>query len=74
MPENIEGAGGLLRGAEAIRRYLNSRMIGGKPLSLGAVYRLIDEGKLPVTRFASRKGGEIWARQADLDGMFESMN
>lgn len=62
--------GGLLRGAEAIRVYLNRRMIGGKPLSRGAVYRLIEEGRLPVTRFGP-KGAEVWARQDDLDRLFE---
>jgi hypothetical protein len=61
--------GGLLRGAEAIRVYLNRRLIGGKPLSRDAVYRLIEEGRLPVTRFGP-KGAEIWARASDLDDLF----
>lgn len=69
MPETLE-AGGLLRGAEAIRVYLNRRLIGGKPLSRGAVYRMIEEGLVPVTRFG-RKGAEVWARQADIDRLFE---
>ena len=67
---DVDQAGGLLRGAEAIRVYLNRRLIGGKPLSRGAVYRLIEEGRLPVTRFGP-KGGEVWARQVDIDGLFE---
>lgn len=62
---------GLLRGAEAIRVYLNRRLIGGKPLSLGAVYRLIEEGQLPVTRFGA-KGAEVWARQDDIDRLFQA--
>jgi hypothetical protein len=70
MPDHIEPADGLLRGAEAIRVYLNRRMIGGKPLSRDAVYRLIEEGQIPVTRFGA-KGAEVWARQSDLDALFE---
>ena len=72
MPDTIDQSTGLLRGAEAIRVYINRRMIGGKPLSRDAVYRLIEEGQIPVTRFGS-KGAEVWARQADLDGLFEPM-
>ena len=63
--------GGLLRGAEAIRVYLNRRMIGGKPLSRDGVYRLIEDGRIPVTRFGA-KGAEVWARQDDLDRLFET--
>jgi hypothetical protein len=63
---------GLLRGAEAIRVYLNRRLIGGKPLSRGAVYRLIEEGRLPVTRFGGART-EVWARQADIDAIFETI-
>jgi len=62
---------GLLRGAEAIRVYLNRRMIGGKRLSRESVYYLIHEGRIPVTRFGSAKNAEIWARQVDLDRLFE---
>jgi hypothetical protein len=57
---------GLLRGAQAIADYLNSLMIGGQPVSRAAVYRMIESGKLPVTRLGS-KGTELWARKRDLD-------
>ena len=64
---------GLLRGGDAIRLYLNRRMIGGKPLSIRAVYRMIEEGQIPVTRFGA-KGAEVWAKQADLDRLFEAID
>jgi hypothetical protein len=75
MPDQFRmpDASGLLRGAEAIRVYLNRRLVGGKPLSRGAVYRLIEEGRLPITRFGP-KGAEVWARQADLDDLFAGVD
>jgi len=71
--DNLDQSGGLLRGAEAIRVYLNRRLIGGKPLSRGSVYYLIENGKIPVTRFGSNKNAEVWARQVDLDRLFENI-
>jgi hypothetical protein len=71
MPDTIDQSGGLLRGAEAIRVYLNRRMIGGKRLSRDSVYHLIHEGRIPVVRFGSAKNAEIWARQVDLDRLFD---
>lgn len=70
----MEGeAGGLLRGAEAIRVYLNRRMVGGKPLSRGAVYRLIEEGVIPTTRLG-KKGAEVWARAEDIERVFQGVD
>jgi len=69
MPTDVEPTGGLLRGAEAIRVYLNRRLIGGKPVSRVTVYRMIEAGVIPVSRLG-RKGAELWARQADLDDLF----
>lgn len=68
MPETLE-AGGLLRGAEAIRVYLNRRLIGGKPLTTKSVYRLIEEGRIPITRFGGARS-EVWARTDDIDRLF----
>ena len=70
--DNLDQAGGLLRGAEAIRVYLNRRMIGGKRLSRESVYRLIHEGRLPVIRFGDNKNAEVWARSTDLDRLLSS--
>jgi hypothetical protein len=46
--------------------YLNSHLVGGKKLSRAAVYRMVEEEKLPVFRLGQRRS-EIWARKGDLD-------
>jgi hypothetical protein len=57
---------GLLRGAQAIADYLNSHLVGGTPVSRAAAYRMIEAGKIPVTRLGN-KGTEVWARRRDVD-------
>jgi hypothetical protein len=57
---------GLLRGAQAIADYLNSRMIGGKPVSRSAVYRMIEGGKIAVTRMGEKRS-EMWSTRAEVD-------
>lgn len=46
--------------------YLNSHLIGGKRLSRAAVYRMVEDEKLPVIRLGEKRS-EIWARKCDLD-------
>lgn len=46
--------------------YLNGHLMGGKPLTRAAVYRIVEDDKLPVIRLG-RKRSEIWARKCDLD-------
>ena len=46
--------------------YLNSHLIGGKRLSRAAVYRMVEEEKIPVIRLGQKRS-EIWARKNDLD-------
>ena len=46
--------------------YLNSHLIGGKKLTRSAVYRMVEDDKLPVIRLGEKRS-EIWARKRDLD-------
>ena len=46
--------------------YLNSHLIGGKRLSRAAVYRMVEDEKLPIRRLG-KKRSEIWALKSDLD-------
>ena len=46
--------------------YLNSHLIGGKRLSRAAVYRMVEDAKIPVIRLGEKRS-EIWARKSDLD-------
>ena len=46
--------------------YLNSHLIGGKRLSRAAVYRMVEDEKIPVIRLGQKRS-EIWARKCDLD-------
>ena len=48
--------------------YLNSHLIGGRKLSRAAVYRLVEDAKIPVIRLGEKRS-EIWARKSDLDKM-----
>ena len=48
--------------------YLNGHLIGGKKLSRSAVYRMVEDDKLPVIRLGQKRS-EIWARKSDLDRM-----
>ena len=48
--------------------YLNSQLIGGKRLSRAAVYRMVEDDKIPVIRLGQKRS-EIWARKSDLDRM-----
>ena len=57
---------GLFRGAQAMADYLNSHLMGGKPLSRAAVYRMVEDDKIPVIRLGDKRS-EIWARKSDLD-------
>jgi hypothetical protein len=57
---------GLYRGAQAIADYLNSHLNGGKPLTRAAVYRMVEDDKIPVIRLGQKRS-EIWARKSDLD-------
>lgn len=57
---------GLFRGAQAMADYLNSHLMGGKPLTRAAVYRMVEDDKLPVIRLGEKRS-EIWARKSDLD-------
>jgi hypothetical protein len=57
---------GFLRGAQAIADYLNGLVIGGRPVSRAAVYRMVETGKIPVKRLGEKRS-EIWARKCDLD-------
>jgi len=57
---------GFLRGAQAIADYLNCLMIGGRPVSRAAVYRMVETGKIPVRRLGEKRS-EIWARKCDVD-------
>lgn len=57
---------GLFRGAQAMADYLNSHLIGGKRLSRAAVYRMVEDDKIPVIRLGQKRS-EIWARKSDLD-------
>lgn len=57
---------GLYRGAQAIADYLNSHLNGGKPLTRAAVYRMVEDDKIPVIRLGQKRS-EIWARKNDLD-------
>lgn len=62
----------LVRGAQAIADYLNKQIICGKPLSRAAAYRLIEDGRIPVTRLG-KKRSEVWARRSDLDQLFDPL-
>jgi hypothetical protein len=64
MQENSEN--GLFRGAQAMADYLNSHLVGGRLLTRAAVYRMVEDDKIPVLRLG-RKRSEIWARKCDLD-------
>ena len=46
--------------------YLNSHLMGGKRLSRAAVYRMVEDEKIPVIRLGEKRS-EIWARKSDLD-------
>jgi hypothetical protein len=46
--------------------YLNTHLIGGKPLTRAAVYRMVEDSKFPVIRLGEKRS-EIWARKSDLD-------
>ena len=59
---------GLFRGAQAMADYLNTRLIGGKKLSRAAVYRMVEDDKIPVIRLGQKRS-EIWAWKCDLDKM-----
>ena len=59
---------GLFRGAQAMADYLNSHLIGGKKLTRAAVYRMVEDAKIPVIRLGEKRS-EIWARKSDLDRM-----
>lgn len=63
------GQPGLIRGAQAIADYLSGQIVCGKPISRAACYRLIEDGRIPVTRLGKKKS-EVWARKSDLDGLF----
>lgn len=67
MQANSEGR--LLRGADAIKDYLNERMKGGSPVTRAAVYRMVESGKLPVTRLGA-KGTEVWITTTRVDQAF----
>jgi hypothetical protein len=54
-----------LRGAMAMRDYINSRLGGGPRVSRPAVYRMIETGKIPVTRLADK--GEVWSTTGRID-------
>jgi hypothetical protein len=60
---------GLLRGAKAITDHINSRLVGGSPLSVHAAYRLIEEGKIPVTRLGGKRA-EVWTTKRRVDEAF----
>jgi hypothetical protein len=57
---------GFFRGAQAMADYLNSHLMGGKPLTRAAVYRMVEDDKIPVIRLGQKRS-EIWARKSDLD-------
>ena len=46
--------------------YLNSQLIGGKKLTRSAVYRLVEDDRIPVVRLGQKRS-EIWARKRDFD-------
>jgi hypothetical protein len=60
---------GLLRGAKAIANHINSRMAEGEPLSIPATYRLIEAGKIPVTRLGGKRT-EVWSTKQRVDEAF----
>lgn len=62
-----EPADRALRGAEAIRTYVNS-LLGGKsePVSRSALYRMIGSGKLPVSRLSENKRAEVWSTERKI--------
>ena len=64
MQGNFEN--GLFRGAQAMADYLNSQLMGGKRLTRSAVYRMVEDDKIPVIRLGEKRS-EIWARKSDLD-------
>jgi hypothetical protein len=57
---------GLFRGAQAMADYLNTQLIGGKRLTRAAVYRMVEDDKIPVIRLGQKRS-EIWARKSELD-------
>lgn len=59
----------VIRGAQAIADYLNAMIVGGEPLTRAAVYRMIEDGRIPATRLG-RGRTEVWAHKADLDQLF----
>ena len=68
MVQAVSTPARLLRGAQAITDYLNSKLEGGRPVSRAATYRMIENGKLPVKKLGE-KGAEIWANTRDLDAL-----
>jgi hypothetical protein len=57
---------GLLRGAQAMADYLNSQLIGGKKWTRSAIYRMVEDEKIPVVRLGHKRS-EILARKSVLD-------
>ncbi len=61
----------LIRGAQAIADYLNSKIAGGPPISRAAVYRMAEDGKIKVFRLGAKKS-EIWSTTGHLDKVISS--
>lgn len=64
MQANSEGR--LLRGANAIKDYVNDKLAGGTPFSRSAIYRMIESGRLPVTKLGGDRS-EIFTTTAKVD-------